>query len=297
MPANALDPLFPEVWAKKTLDVLSDELRLANLVYRDPEQDVARSPGDIVNVQAPKSFVAQDKTRGADYTITAASADNFQIQLNKHKHVTFLIEDVEKAWSDKELEELFIVPAARAIAEAIETDIGNLFSSFTTEVGSTGADLTEQTILEARHALIVNKAPLDGQWSFIIHPDQEIVVLQIARLTEADKVGDGSAIRQGLLGRRYDMQFYTSAFVPKVTGPVCHNALIHPQAIALVMRDLPEPRGLGVDAFTLNQDGYRIRVVRAYNAMRGGVQVTVETLYGVTVLRDPLGVRVLSSGK
>ena len=301
--ANSNTAYFPEIWAGETLRVLKDNFVLASLVHRDFEDDVAQA-GDTVNTRRPAVFAAADKTVGTDYTASDATATNLAIVLDKHKYVNFILEDSELAKSFTDLIPEYIEPAAVALADAIEADLAALFSGFSNAVGTYGTNLAEATLLDARRKLQINQAPMDGQWRFVVHPDQEKQLLQIANLVQADATGDsGKALQEATLGRRFGMTFYMSQNTPKVVSgvspsPQIRNCLFHRKAMALVTRRLPDPpEGLGVHAQTVVEGGIGIRALSGYDVRRGGISVTLEILYGVKELYDELGVVVKSTGE
>jgi hypothetical protein len=105
-------------------------------------------------------------------------------------------------------------------------------------------------------------------------------------------------MQRALLGRRFDMDFRTHQLINKTSTTETNNALMHPKACALVTRPLPEPPAwAGVRTITINEGGYAIRAVMGYDTRRGGVSVTLETLYGVRKIYDELGVWVKALGE
>lgn len=64
----------------------------------------------------------------------------------------------------------FGMEAGRAVAEKLLTDITALGAGFTTEVGSTGVDITEQNFRDGKTTLIINKIP--GPYYAVLYPQQ-----------------------------------------------------------------------------------------------------------------------------
>ena len=60
--------------------------------------------------------------------------------------------------------------AGQAVADKLITDIAALGSGFTNTSGSTGVDLTEQNIRDAKTTLIINKIP--GPYAALLYPTQ-----------------------------------------------------------------------------------------------------------------------------
>ncbi len=293
---NVIDAAIPEMWAGRTLDFLGDELVLGALVNRDFDDAVAQY-GDTVHTRVPTVPTAAAKTVGTDYTDTDAQLTDVAVLLDQHYYVSYVFEDAERAKSLDSLEELFIQPAAQAIAQQIESSLADLFTSFTNAVGDATTNITESLILEARKTYITNKGPMDRNVHVVLHPNQEAELLQLWNLMQAHTVDDGGvALKEGLINRRYGLNFFRSSFVPTETvggSNAFANLLFHRNAIILLSRRLPDaPDGLGAKSVTVSRGNFAIRATTSYDSRRGGVRVTIESLWGVKVAQDALGVKI-----
>ncbi len=71
------------------------------------------------------------------------------------------------------------------------------------------------------------------------------------------------------------------------TGSQNKNLMFQRNAFCLAMRSLPPaPQGAGVIQKVMDEDGMGLRVTLSYNADYLGVQVTIDVLYGVAILRN-----------
>src|ERR1700733_2913183 len=154
--ANAIVKLV----AVDALPALVSNLVMGNLVNRDYEPTLANA-GDTVNVPIPPTLVANNIAEGGTVQTQNPNLGNAQIVLNTHVEATFLIPDVTKVLAVPDLLKLYMQPAVVAIAESIETNLLNLYASFTANaaVGSGGTTITEATVDAAETALFAAKVP------------------------------------------------------------------------------------------------------------------------------------------
>jgi hypothetical protein len=147
------DPFIPEIWANIALDYLRPQLVMARLIARDTDV-AAFSVGDVLHIPYPGTFTAQDKAPGANVSPqTPSGIGSVTVQLNKHKEVTFLIEDITRAFANQDLVDRYMRAAAIALAEAIERDLLALHADVTQTVGTAGSNLTADVIRQARKSL------------------------------------------------------------------------------------------------------------------------------------------------
>jgi len=101
----------------------------------------------------------------------------------------------------------------RACSEAFDTDVMTLFKdSGITEVGSTGVDLTIDTIADAVQAVRANK--FGGEVNVVLHPTQIKEILK--EFTSAAFAGSDAAneaMRTGFVGKLFGANVYQSALV------------------------------------------------------------------------------------
>ena len=152
--ANAIVKLV----AADALPVLVGNLVMGNLVNRDYEP-VLDHAGNTINVPIPPAMVANNILEGASVAPQTPSLGNAQIVLNQHVESTFQIPDVVKVLAVPDLLKVYLQPDVAAIAQQIETDLLNLYGSFTANspVGTAGTPIIEAVVdavaqIEARNA-------------------------------------------------------------------------------------------------------------------------------------------------
>jgi hypothetical protein len=275
-------------------------LVMGNLVNRDYEPVLAQA-GDTVNVSIPPSLVANNLAEGGSVTPQSPSLGNAQIVLNTHAEATFQIPDVTKVLAVPDLLHLYMQPAMVALAEKIESDLLGLYAQFTANpaVGAPGTAITEATIDAAETALFNAKVPASAPKFLVVDGNTYSQLRQIERFSEFRTAGEAGlrALVEGTVGKVKDFYVFRSQFVHKTgSSPVTtHNLAFARDAIGLVIRRLPQPLpGTGAVAEYAELGNFGIRVVMSYQPNTLAQQFTVDVLYGVGVLRNNFGVRVLS---
>jgi hypothetical protein len=209
--ANDLEDAFtPEVWAQEGLMLLENNMVAANLVHRDFENQIANF-GDIVNTRLPANFVGKRKTDADSVTVQDAVVTNVPVPLNQHLHVSFLVKDGEESKGFQSLRDNLLAPAMLSLAQMVdEVVLSQSYAFLPNAVGQLGVTPTKASIIAIRQKMNELKVPMEGR-NLIVTPQTEADLLDIDTFTEANKVGDeGSALREGSLGRKYGILHWMS---------------------------------------------------------------------------------------
>ncbi len=294
--ANAIVKLV----AADALPALMGNLVMGNLVNRDYEATLARA-GDTVNVPIPPTLVANNIAQGNTVTLQNPNLGNAQIVLSTHVEATFQIPDVTKVLAVPDLLKLYMQPAVIAIAEKIESDLLNLYPSFTsnTPVGTGGTTIIEATVDSAETALFSAMAPPSAAKYLVVSPSTYSALRQIDRFSEFNTAGEAGlrALIDGAVGKMKDFYIFRSQFVPTTgSSPVTtHNLAFTRDAIGLVVRRLPQPLpGTGAIAEYAELGNFGMRVTMSYQPNTLAQQFTVDVLYGCGVLQNAWGIQVNS---
>jgi len=294
--ANAIVKLV----AADALPALMGNLVMGNLVNRDFEPTLAQA-GDTVNVPIPATLVANNLAEGGTVQTQNPSLGNAQIVLNTHAEATFQVPDVTKVLAVPDLLRLYMQPAVVALAERIESDLLNLYASFTANspVGTPGTAVTEAVIDAAETVLFQAKVPASEPKHLVVDASTYSALRQIPRFSEFQTAGEAGlrALVEGTVGKIKDFFVFRSQFVAKTgSSPVTtHNVAFARSAIGLVVRRLPQPLpGTGAIADYAELGNFGMRVVMSYQPNTLAQQFTVDVLYGVAVLRNAFGVAVKS---
>lgn len=285
--------------AVDALPALFSNLLMGNLVNRDYEPMLAQH-GDTVNVPIPPTLVANTISEGGTVTTQNPSAGNAQIKLDTHAEATFQIPDVTKILAVPDLLLLYMTPAVIALAEKIESDLLGLYAQFTSNspLGANATPPTEAVLDSVETALFQAKTPATADKYLVVDPNAYSAIRQIPRFSEYQTAGEAGIKAQieGKVGKLKDLFILRSQLVPKTSaGANTQNMAFSRNAIGLCMRRLPQPLpGTGAIAEYAEMANFGMRVTMSYQPNTLAQQFTVDVLYGVGILRNSFGVRVLS---
>lgn len=260
----------PEVWSKDILKQTRQKLVLANRVKRH-DRDIAKF-GDTVHVPNISHLTANDKVAGVQVSPQAVTETEVQILINKHKEISFVVEDVLKAQADYDLMSEYTDEAGWGISKVIDDDLAGLASGFSQTFGAYNTAITTDVVLDSIEQLDANDVPQEDR-SFVYRPDVKRDLLDLSTYTSEDFV-DGRPVSTGLVGSLYGVATFMSNNIVK-SGSNTNNMLFHKDAIALAMQKNP-------------------RVQSEYSLRDLGWLTVVDTMYGVKEMRDNFGVLVKS---
>lgn len=285
--------------AVDALPALFSNLVMGSLVNRDFEPILAQH-GDTVNVPIPPTLVANTIAEGSSVSTQNPSLGNAQIKLDTHAEATFQIPDVTKILAVPDLLKLYMEPAVIALAEKIESDLLGLYAQFTanTPLGANATPPTEAVLDAVETTLFNAKTPATADKYLVVDPNAYSSIRQIPRFSEYQTAGEAGIKAQieGKIGKLKDLFILRSQLVPKTSaGANTQNMAFSKNAIGLCMRRLPQPLpGTGAVAEYAEMANFGMRVTMSYQPNTLSQQFTVDVLYGVGILRNSFGVRVLS---
>lgn len=288
---------IPVIIANATLEYFKNNTVLARLVRRDYDNEVAQA-GDTVTITKLTGLTVQDKAANTDYALDQLATSKVDVVLNKHKYVSFLIEDVAKFLAKPDYQQALIDEGVAKIAEKMDADLMALRADITTNsVGSAGVDATADILVDARKKLTTSKAPMANRYAVLSAKDAA-ALLKLEKFTSSNwNAENGAALVEANLGRRYGFDLFECQGVETSgTSPVSTwNIAFNKNAFALVTRPLGLPGdGSGVKAYYANADGIGLRVMMSYQHAKGGWMVTIDVLYGVKTVREELACKILT---
>lgn len=284
-----VDDGLATIIAAEALGYLKSNTVLARLVARDWD-DLVASYGQIVKIPFTGSLSVNDKSAGSVVTLQQPADTSITVTLNKHKEVSFLIEDIAKFLARPDYQQAYITDGMAKVAEQIDGDIAALYSGLSQTIDAT-AGLSEAHFRQARRLLNTAHAPLSQRYS-VLHEDAEYEFLGIEKAVNRDYAETlGQAAAAALVGRFMGFDVLLDQNIKTSTSQ--KNLFIHRNAFVLATRPLAAaPQGMGAIQRTMDEDGIGLRVTLSYSADYLGVQVTIDVLYGVAELRDNHGVVV-----
>jgi hypothetical protein len=300
---------IPKFIAAQFMPALIGKLIIGQLVNRNFDS-VLGSSGDTVNVPIAPTLVANNLAEGGTVVTQNPNIGSAQIVLDTHLESSFQLPDVTRALAQPDLMALYMDPAVKAIATRIETDLINVYPLFTANAAVGSATAMDEARLDtAETELFSSFAPQDEPQFMLTSAGAFSQLRQIPRFTEYQTVGPAvgdSPMVTGMLPGRTDgpngangkiknFLVYRSQYVPNVAGTT-FNLAFSRDAFALVTRRLPLVMpGLGAVQAYAELGGYSLRITMSYVSGQLGTLVTVDTLYGVGVLRNQFGVIVKSN--
>jgi len=295
----------PEIIATFALDKLVGEFQLANFFTKDTDWEPVQE-GETLKIRKRGAFTTKQKAFNTDYALQDPGTDRVSVTLDQHWYVSFAIDDIletVKKGNTAPLEE-YLEDAIKTLAERIETNLAEEISNLTNTVGSAGVSITDSLVLlPARKTLATNKTPLTPRGMFL-HPEQTNDVLALDKFTTVEKYGSAKPILEGELGKIYGANTAENVYLPSgTTSPTpLYGFVGHPHAIIFATRPIKSAMNMlangknnGRIQFDMEKDGFIIRVTIFPNDSKGYTQCNVEALWGTAVLRDEVGVRIISS--
>lgn len=284
---------IPTIIAAQALGYLKANTVLARLVNRNYEDEVAKY-GQTVNIPRTGSLSVNDKAEGAVVTLQQPADDKYTVTLNKHKEVSFLLEDFAAMLARPDYLAAYMGDGMKVLAEQIDSDIAALYSGLSQTIAALTANggLKESDFREARRLLNSAKAPLSDRVA-VLHEDAEKEFWGIEKFVNADyRASVGGALSGAYGGRAFGFDVFMDQKIA-VAAAQCKNLFFHRDALCLATRAMQQaPDGAGVIQRTMAEDGIGLRVTLSYSPDYLGMQCTIDILYGVAELRDAFGVAV-----
>lgn len=245
--------------------------------------DVANNTGKVAQVPIYPVATAQDLTEGtdmagtsADQTITTQTKNITLSEVGIMTVLTDMIRDTSEQNVIAHLGKVF----GEAIAKKQDTDLVNLFSGFSTEVGpGAGSDLGVSNLFKAFAELQEDNAP--GQYFGVFHPKAIYGVK--SQLTNTFASGSNFAppetanfaMRQGFVGTIAGIQCFESSNISIDTDGDAVGAVFSAEALGMAVQS------------DMNMEMQR-------NASLRAEEVVMTSRYGVAELIDQYGVKLTS---
>ncbi len=225
---------IPEIWSKQIQLATEAALVMGNLVNRF---DTDAQFGDTVHVPNVSNLTTNDKLKNVSVTLQAPTESNSDINIDKHKETSFLVEDLVAKQSQYDLPQIYSKKAGYAISQQIDTDIHSLYAGLSQAITGGASTLALADLTTGTQFLDNADVPMDER-SFVASPYARKDLLDLDRLGKANEAGTDAAIRKGQIGDLFGMGIYISSQTTKVTT-VSHNLMFHKDAFGLAMQIMP----------------------------------------------------------
>jgi hypothetical protein len=287
----------------KGLERLNSNLVVTSLITNYSQE--ARNQGTRMsqNVRVPirGALSASPKTPGVPATYQQAATTVADIAITTHKTVDFLVEDYGGLFDPSTIEG-YMVDAGSTLAEAIENSVIALYASAGAEKGTAAAGL-DMALLGT-----LGKDALEAKWRgnessyLVVGPEGYYDLYNLAQLTQYSiNGGDDSMFRNGFIGNLGGFQVFKSNLIPAVAGSPAgeHCLAFQRESMGIAFVDmstngLPAGYGAGVQITPMNKNDdngnliYSMRSIVGYSQTNRGMSVSVDSIYGVGVVRSAL---------
>ena len=266
---------IPELWSDEVIAGYKKNLVLANLVTR---MSHVGKKGDSIHIPSPSRGAANAKAASTQVVLNSPATADILVLINKHYEYSTLIEDIVEKQALSSLRRFYTDDAGYALATQVDTDLFALVPALNggTQLGGDGgsssADITDAGIRKFMLVMDNNDVPMTGR-SLVIPPVAKSDLLGIARFTEQAFVGNGNAIKTGMIGNVYGVEVFVSSACPVVNATRI-GVMLHKDALVLAEQQ-------------------SVRSQTQYQQQYLGDLFTADTIYGVKELRDNAGVSIL----
>lgn len=211
--ANNIAPYDNYWYANQALARLEKNLMLTKTIYREYDSEPSKA-GKITKIRKPGGFSAYQYP-----TMTVNNIDPFErnLTLDQFWHVTFGVQDDERAYSGQRIIDEHIAPAMQALANQIETKVSEmiLFCGNRT-AASSPAVVSDLTSLRAS---LNGRSVPRGDRFLAVDAAIEQELLNVSAFTSAaDNADGGRAQVEGILGRKYGFDIYFQEILPSIAA-------------------------------------------------------------------------------
>jgi len=208
MATNALGPYAEIDYVNEALITVASRMGMANRVFRYGEDTTMRR-GSVVTFAQPSTFTA---TSVPDTSQQSVDPDEVSLTLDQHQGVEFGLSSKELATSRANIVQDHIIPAAIAVADKIDLSLTARYVDIPWVQAATATPTDVSDITAVRKILQDRKVPFDGNVHFMLSPEREAKFLNLSAFAQYQGAGDVGAAtqRDGDLGRRYGMNFFTN---------------------------------------------------------------------------------------
>lgn len=290
---NNLQNFSPTITAQRALNTLQGDITMLPFVRKEYSSDIGNY-GDNINVGKYGQLSSNSTAPGEDVTLQNPNATSVSISLDQYEETTVAIDDKASAISRPNPLQGYMEEAMMAQIDKMESFLFSVAQGFSKTIGDSESDVDLPRINEARKILADNFAPRNNRGLFL-DTNSYSNLLASNNLGFAQNYGNNQAISDGRVPRVYGFNAFESNYVPIADGAVDSIAM-HQEALAMVARPLPNSGdGAVLEQFTVSRDGFpSLRVTIDYNSTKRALQLTVDSLYGASILRDELGLIVQS---
>lgn len=301
--SGSLNYHIQDVALAQGLDTLHSDLLVAKLItnYTNEAKNQGSKFASVVRVPKRGSASAQNKVPGSAITPQAVTSTQASITVNKHKTWDILVEDYGALFAQNGLLAGYLMDGAASIAEAVEADVLALGASGSRLIGSPTGGASASLIRTIKKYTRPDKWRQNQPKFIVWGAEAEADLLADTLFVQADQRGDQSGLIDGSIGRKFGFEHIVSNLAPTIAGsPGAEHAMAFQKEglgiafVDLSNVDLPAEMQVGAyqRAMYLNDDqgvpAYALRFIVGYDQKERGYMLTVDSVYGVGVVRSEM---------
>lgn len=208
--------LTPDIIARESLMLLSNNLVAANLVHRDREQDFTGAKvGDTITVRRRANFSVDEFS--SSINVQDINESGVPLVLEKHYDISVGVTSKELTLELDQFSDRVIAPAMINMAEKVDSYVYGLANQIPT-LYSAAATPVLGDLAQVDAQLLRQKVALAGR-SGLVSPTRKAELMSIDAVARADARGDeGTALREASMGRIMGIDWYG------VQGVATHTA-------------------------------------------------------------------------
>jgi hypothetical protein len=255
--AADLQYVIGETWGPMVNDAYFAKTVFANW-FTDLSELLNAQGGDILHIADIYTNPLTSAAKGAAGEVTLVSPATAEVQLavNTHRHVAFVVEDLEMSNLTKSysIASKLFAQAGKVVADDLEDALAALWSGLSQAIGDTGTVVEDKEVRQAIEALEDNDTPMEDV-AWIFHPTVYWhQIMNIAKYYTVQTAGwDGSGTpvisgnfgnadtSRGLKGVLYGRPLFTTT---NVVGALqtYRNMLAHKDAFAFATKGASKVR-------------------------------------------------------
>ena len=264
---------IPEIWSDEVIATYKANLVAANLVRNLNHQG---KKGDSIHIPTPGRSSASAKAANSDVTAIVDTAGVETIVIDQHYEYSMYIEDFAEMQALNSMRKFYTDDAGFALSKQVDASIITGLDGASALTGGnaviTSVTNWDTSILAAIEVLNDSNVPVEGR-SLMVTPSCMTALMSTDRFTEQQFIGNGNAIKTGLIGSIYGVEVFMSTAVG--TGATEKAFMVQKDAMVLATQQ-------------------SIRTQTQYKQEKLADLFTADTIYGSKVVR-PGSVQELTS--
>lgn len=190
--ASDLQYVIGEVWGPMVNDAYFAKHVFANF-FLDLSELLNAQGGDILHIADiyTNPLTSAAKSAAGEVTLVSPATAEVQLAVNTHRHVAFVVEDLEMTNLTKSfsITQKLFAQAGKVVADDLEDALAALWSGLSQSIGDTGTVIEDKEVRQAIEALEDNDTPMeDVAWFY--HPTVFWhQIMNIARYYDASQAG------------------------------------------------------------------------------------------------------------